>query len=312
MTRAKGVSSDLRDAVAAAKAFCEQRNIECSHSEDMPFVQAIEIRSVDEWVAGLGGYMTAVLEDKPVDMIVVPPSDRMKPTTFLFQDRIVENQYNFPTSAAARKQSQFPKSLGQSKTFGGVEFPSRAAKKRKDDAFKGKSIRENMDGIFTMVSHQVLGVRDGSGNAEPSQDVTIQTLNRLRAGEVTAFLQYELFSVVVPSMYMAGLEQIFSEHEEHERKHAKMLSQRIHELGGTPVADLSHLASMAPYQVREATTAAEMVSVLREQEEIAIEGYKKAIQEVSPSDPVTRRLLEDILSEEEEHRADMASMLEEV
>jgi bacterioferritin len=314
MPRVKGVSPELREAVESIKSFCEKRSISCTHAEDMPFTQSVLVHGNDDLISTLSGYMSAMLEDKPVNMIVVPAEDRLKPTAFLFQDRIVENQYNFPTSAAARKQSQFPKSLGQGKTFGGREFPSKVGRKKKQDedvGFKGKTINERVDGIFSMVSHDVLGVRDGAGFQPPTDDVT-QTLNSLRAGEIASCLQYELFSVTVPSLHMAGLEDLFNEHEQAERTHAKQLAQRIHEIGGSPIAELSRLASLAPYQVQDASTAEEMIAILREQEEIAIESYKKAIQEVGQSDPVTRRLLEDILGDEEEHRSDMASMLEEV
>ncbi len=309
MKRSKGVSSDLLEAVAAAKTFCDKEAIPYTHCDDLPFTQSVEIIAKDGG-AGLRGYMSAVLEGKPVDMIVVP-GNKSK-STFLFQDRIVENQYNFPTSAAARKQSQFPKSLGKSKTFGGREFPPKT--KNEDAGFRDRPLCERMDGFFAMVSHDVLGVRDGAGFEAPSIDNSgsIKTLNALRAGEVVSFLQYELFGVTVPSLHMAGLEELFQEHEDAERSHGRKLAQRIHEIGGSPVSDLSHLSSIAPYQVQEASTAEEMIAILREQEEIAIESYKKAIQEVAEDDPVTRRLLEDILAEEEEHASDMRSMLGEV
>ncbi len=311
MRRSKGVSSDLLEAVAAAKSFCDKEGIQYSHCDDLPFTQSVEISSRDG--AGLKGYMSAVLEGKPVDMIVVS-NDKSK-STFLFQERIVENQYNFPTSAAARKQSQFPKSLGKGKTFGGKEFPPTKTKTKNEDVeFRDRPLLERMDGFFAMVSNDVLGVRDGAGFEPPSVDSngSVKTLNALRAGEVVSCLQYELFGVTVPSLHMAGLEELFQEHEDAERSHGRKLAQRIHEIGGSPVSDLNHLASIAPYQVQEASTAEEMIAILREQEEIAIESYKKAIQEVAEDDPVTRRLLEDILAEEEEHASDMRSMLGEV
>ena len=44
-------------------------------------------------------------------------------------------------------------------------------------------------------------------------------------------------------------------------------------------------------------------------ERIAIESYREMIQFVADRDPTTRRLLEDVLADEEEHADDMASLL---
>ena len=44
-------------------------------------------------------------------------------------------------------------------------------------------------------------------------------------------------------------------------------------------------------------------------ERIAIDSYREIIQYIGDKDPTTRRILEDILAQEEEHADDMADIL---
>ncbi len=139
-------------------------------------------------------------------------------------------------------------------------------------------------------------------------EALVETLNKLRAGEIVSAIQYELFSVTAPSLNMHGLTETFIEHEEHERKHARRLAERIHELEGHPLADLREISARSPYQVQTADTPESMVTVLLEQEQIAVESYREALRLCS-EDSTTRLLLEEILRDEEEHLTDMRSML---
>ncbi len=134
------------------------------------------------------------------------------------------------------------------------------------------------------------------------------TLNKLWAGEVAAFLQYELFYATAPSMHMASLQEVFSKHQDEERAHGRMLTKRIAELGGVPTGDLSELAKMSAFQVEKCMDAAGMISILRHQEHIAVDAYKAAIKQAA-DDPATRNMLEEILRDEEEHLSDMEAML---
>ena len=136
----------------------------------------------------------------------------------------------------------------------------------------------------------------------------VQTLNKLRAGEITSALQYELYAITVPSMHMSGLEEIFTEHENDEREHAKKLAKRIHELDGRPTADMCEIAQLSPIQVQSDTTPETMVATILGQEQIAVKDYKEAIT-LCKDDSTTRLLLEEILADEEEHLSDMKSML---
>jgi bacterioferritin len=62
----------------------------------------------------------------------------------------------------------------------------------------------------------------------------IQELNRLRATEVTSYLQYKQHAYMAVSLFAPGLKDDFEAHATLELQHADLLAQRIQQLGGAP------------------------------------------------------------------------------
>jgi bacterioferritin len=69
--------------------------------------------------------------------------------------------------------------------------------------------------------------------ADPQQ--VIQELNRLRATEVTSYLQYKQHAYMAVSLFAPGLKADFEAHATLELQHADLLAQRIQQLGGVPI-----------------------------------------------------------------------------
>jgi bacterioferritin (cytochrome b1) len=61
--------------------------------------------------------------------------------------------------------------------------------------------------------------------ADPQQ--VIQELNRLRATEVTSYLQYKQHAYMAVSLFAPGLKDDFEAHATLELQHADLLAQRI-------------------------------------------------------------------------------------
>ena len=94
------------------------------------------------------------------------------------------------------------------------------------------------------------------------------------------------------------------------RSHADKLAMRIMQLGGEPNMDPATLTarSHADY-----TTSRNLRDLLRENlsaERVAISTYSEIVRWLGDDDPTTRRLMEWILEQEEEHADDLASLLE--
>lgn len=103
----------------------------------------------------------------------------------------------------------------------------------------------------------------------------------------------------------------FLQHAGEEQVHADQLAERINQLGGTP--DLSPDTLMARSQT-EYTTPDALLDIIKEDlvaERVVIQAYSEIIAWLGSEDPTTRRLLEEILGEEE-HAEDMLTLLQRV
>lgn len=140
----------------------------------------------------------------------------------------------------------------------------------------------------------------------------IDRLNELRSTEIVAWLQYKHHGYMAVSMAMPGVRAEFEEHAAAEEKHADMLGERIEQLGGVPVFlpnEIGQLAAKDKVKAQEGATLAEMVREDLALERQQIRLYQTLIREVAFHDPTTRRLLEDILIETEEHATDMQNLI---
>ena len=84
-------------------------------------------------------------------------------------------------------------------------------------------------------------------------------------------------------------------------KHAYAVAERITALGGAPTMKIDKVD--VPEKLED------MIRANCEVEKGAIEDFKGFINDVS-EDPTTRRMLEDILADEEEHLDELSKLLE--
>ena len=129
----------------------------------------------------------------------------------------------------------------------------------------------------------------------------IEALNEVLTSELTAINQYFAHSEICENWGYERLHSTIREHSIGEMKHAEMIAERIDELGGTPNINVGPISS-----------GGDLEKMLRDNvaaEEEAVERYTKQIQDVGMSDPTTRRLLEDILAEEERHLNEWRTLL---
>lgn len=124
----------------------------------------------------------------------------------------------------------------------------------------------------------------------------IEVLNDLRSRELAVIVQYMRHHYLATGPDGVALAGEFKGVSIAEMKHAEALAERIDYLGGDPTTKPEAI------QGTEARTVAEMASVDRESEADAIARYKEAIRLFDDAgDVTTRKLLEDILAEEEDH-----------
>lgn len=102
------------------------------------------------------------------------------------------------------------------------------------------------------------------------------------------------------------------EHAEEEQAHADRIAKRIAQLEGTPNFSPDGLSKRAHAEYVEGTDLVDMIKEDLVAERIAIETYSEMIRYIGGDDPTTRRMLEGILAQEEEHAEDMSTLLEQL
>jgi bacterioferritin len=122
----------------------------------------------------------------------------------------------------------------------------------------------------------------------------LELLNKGIARELQVSIQYMWQHVQVTGMDGAVVKNIFKDIAIAEMKHAEALAERLDYLNGVPTTK--------PDPVFVGGSLIEMLKQNEQNEEEAIELYKRGIQTATEEgDFATRRLLEGILSDEEKH-----------
>ncbi|MBV8681253.1 MAG: ferritin-like domain-containing protein [Caulobacteraceae bacterium] len=142
---------------------------------------------------------------------------------------------------------------------------------------------------------------------DPKKAVDI--LQSVLATEIVCVLRYTMHSIAATGISSEGPKAEFLQHAKEEQEHMMAVAERITQLGGVPNFDPEGLATRSASQYG---TVGNLVEMIRENliaERIAIEHYQELIRYFGDDDPTTRRMLEWILSVEEEHADDMHDLL---
>jgi len=143
---------------------------------------------------------------------------------------------------------------------------------------------------------------------DPKQ--AIELLQGALATEIVCVLRYTMHSIAATGIASEGPKDEFAQHAKEERGHMERIAERINQLGGTPNFDPKDLATRAASEY--GSSDLDLVAMIKENliaERIAIEHYRELIQFFGARDSTTRTMLEDILSNEEEHANDMHDLL---
>ena len=99
-------------------------------------------------------------------------------------------------------------------------------------------------------------------------------------------------------------------HANAELAHADRLAERIVQLGGEPDFDPKGLLVRSHAEYNDDTDLKAMIRANLVAERVAVESYRQMIELIRDKDSTTRRMLEDILADEEEHADELADWLE--
>jgi bacterioferritin len=130
----------------------------------------------------------------------------------------------------------------------------------------------------------------------------IEELNKDLEWEYAAAVQYVQHAAAISGPQYDSIQKELIIHSQEEMQHAVMLSEQIDFLGGVPTIDVEKRAiSSTPREMLKQDLWGEDHAITRYKERIA---QAEALQEYG-----LRRILEDILIQEEEHKRDIANAL---
>ncbi|MGC3872139.1 ferritin-like domain-containing protein [Halomonas sp. GXIMD04776] len=138
----------------------------------------------------------------------------------------------------------------------------------------------------------------------------INILNEALATEIVCTLRYKRHYYMADGLSANIAKQEFLEHAQQEQQHADWLAERIVQLGGAPNFSPEGLQSRSHAEYVEGSDLKEMIKEDLIAERIAIDSYREIATYLGDKDPTSRRIMEDILAQEEEHADDMAGLLE--
>ncbi|MFT3849806.1 MAG: ferritin-like domain-containing protein [Propionivibrio sp.] len=143
----------------------------------------------------------------------------------------------------------------------------------------------------------------------PWRDSIVKLLNQALATELVCVLRYKRHYFTAVGLASPRIAEEFLEHAEAEAGHADRIAGRIVQLGGEPDFSPVTLLDRSHADYDESCELKAMVRANLVAERVAVESYRQMVNLVSDKDPTTRRLLEQILGDEEEHADELADLL---
>lgn len=131
----------------------------------------------------------------------------------------------------------------------------------------------------------------------------LDKINQGIAMELQVSIQYMWQHVMIKGITSESVGPVFKTFAITEMKHAEMLAERLDYLGGTPTTK--------PTTITLGGKTLDMLKTNKKAEEDAIALYKEIIKLADKEgDVVTRKMVEGILSDEEEHHNTFTTLLE--
>jgi bacterioferritin len=142
-------------------------------------------------------------------------------------------------------------------------------------------------------------------------DKLLNMLNKAYADEWLAYYQYWVGSQVACGRMRGIVAGELMEHANEELQHAQMLTERIITLGGAPLLTPQDLLkeTNCGYDAPNDPNTKTLLKQNIKGEQCAIETYRKLLDFVKDKDPITYRIVLEILEDEVEHEEDLESLL---
>ncbi len=143
----------------------------------------------------------------------------------------------------------------------------------------------------------------------PWREDIIALLNGALATEIVCTLRYKRHYFTAKGVASPAIANEFLVHANEETAHADQIAERIVQLGGEPDFAPSTLMDRSHADYDDSAELQAMIRANLIAERVAIEAYGQMITLIGDKDSTTRRMLEQILSQEQEHADELSDWL---
>ncbi|WP_295857422.1 ferritin-like domain-containing protein [uncultured Xylophilus sp.] len=143
----------------------------------------------------------------------------------------------------------------------------------------------------------------------PHRDAIVKLLNDALATELVCVLRYKRHYFTADGVTSPAIADEFLVHANEESAHADKIAERIVQLGGEPDFSPATLQQRSHADYDDSKDLKSMIRANLVAERIAVESYRQMIHLIGDQDPTTRRMLEEILADEEEHADELKDWL---
>jgi bacterioferritin len=143
----------------------------------------------------------------------------------------------------------------------------------------------------------------------PWREDIIALLNGALATEIVCTLRYKRHYFTAKGVASPAIANEFLVHANEETAHADQIAERIVQLGGEPDFAPSTLLERSHADYDDSADLQAMIRANLIAERVAIEAYGQMISLIGDKDSTTRRMLEQILSQEQEHADELSDWL---
>jgi bacterioferritin len=175
-----------------------------------------------------------------------------------------------------------------------------------------KAMLSDLQTLRTRAREQMMKGAVTPSYPEADRLVIVELLQTALATELVCVLRYKRHYFVTHGIRAKFVAAEFLEHAKEEQAHADQIAERIVQLGEEPDLNPATLLSRSHAEYDESTSLREMLEADLFAERIAIESYREMAQFIGSRDSTTRRILESILAQEEEHAEDLVDLLEDL
>ncbi|MBV8476666.1 MAG: bacterioferritin [Acidobacteria bacterium] len=144
------------------------------------------------------------------------------------------------------------------------------------------------------------------------RETVIRVLNEALATELVCVLRYKRHYYAASGIHAQSVAEEFLEHANEEQQHADKLAERITQLNGAPNFNPDGLLSRSHSEYVEGSDLIDMIREDLVAERIAVDSYGEIIRYLGDKDPTSRRVMEEILANEEEHAEDLKTLIEQL